>query len=298
MSFRLSYIISTRNRLPFLKVTLGVLIGELEMGEEIVVVDGNSTDGTKEYLQQLFIEGKIHQFISEPDLNQAHGWNKAILMARGSIIKKIIDDDVFCYPSIRKCAEYMIKNSNVDVVISNDLSVSLKHFTRLEYHSRKSQFITWKTGKIPSFTFGDVHMLIRRNSLSLIGLYSTSFTMMDWFYSLQISYAKANIVFYTGYNALSVNHEGSISSNINTKLTTEQGRRGGLFFEYKGDTSDMSSLSRLKITIGKLIGYKKSVNESVGSTGNIDITIEDIYFQLYDRINKINAESMDFEFIQ
>ncbi len=60
-AFSLSYIIATRNRLPFLKITLGKLINELQQDEEIVVVDGNSSDGTKEYLKELFKEGKIHQ---------------------------------------------------------------------------------------------------------------------------------------------------------------------------------------------------------------------------------------------
>jgi|GEM_PF-5677686 len=69
--FSISYIIATRNRLPFLKITLEKLIGELLQDEEIVVVDGNSNDGSKEYLQTLFGEGKIHQFITEPDKNQS-----------------------------------------------------------------------------------------------------------------------------------------------------------------------------------------------------------------------------------
>ena len=90
MTFDLSFIIATCNRLSFLKITLQKLIDELQPDEEIVVVDGNSTDGSKEYLQQLFNEGKIHQFISEPDKNQAHAWNKAMLMAQGIVIKKII----------------------------------------------------------------------------------------------------------------------------------------------------------------------------------------------------------------
>ena len=71
------------------KITLGKLLDELQPGEEIVIVDGGSTDGSKKYLQTLFDKGKIHQYVSEPDHNQAHAWNKAMLMARGIIIKKI-----------------------------------------------------------------------------------------------------------------------------------------------------------------------------------------------------------------
>src|SRR5438105_5011530 len=123
--YDLSYIIATRNRLPLLKITLQKLMDGLQPGEEIVVVDGDSTDGSKEYLQSLFAEGKIHQYISEPDKNQAHAWNKAMLAASGTIIKKIIDDDVFGYDAIRHCKNYMLQNPAVDVVISNDLGSTL-----------------------------------------------------------------------------------------------------------------------------------------------------------------------------
>ncbi len=47
MKFDISYIIATRNRLPFLTITVQKLLEELQPGEEIVIVDGNSTDGTK-----------------------------------------------------------------------------------------------------------------------------------------------------------------------------------------------------------------------------------------------------------
>src|SRR6201996_2610394 len=170
MGIELSYIIATYNRLPFLKVTLGKLLDELHPGEEIVVVDGNSTDGSKEYLQQLFDSGKIHQFISEPDKNQAHAWNKAMLMANGTIIKKIIDDDVFCYEAIRKCKGYMLHNPAVDVIISNDLSSPLNNYKSIEQHSRLPQFEKWKQGITPSFTFRDAHLLIRKSALAYIGL--------------------------------------------------------------------------------------------------------------------------------
>ena len=166
MKFDLSYIIATRNRLPFLKITLNRLLGELQPGEEIVVVDGDSTDGAKDYLQQLFDDGKIHQYISEPDHNQAHGWNKALLMAKGIIIKKIIDDDVFCYSAIRECKNYMLQNPDVDVMISNDLGSSLRNYKTIQKLSRLPQFEKWSKGLAPSFTFGDVSMLIKRSSLA------------------------------------------------------------------------------------------------------------------------------------
>jgi glycosyltransferase involved in cell wall biosynthesis len=293
MKVNLSYIIASRNRLTFLKITLERLIAELQHDEEIVVVDGNSTDGTKEYLQKLLTEGKIHRFVSEPDKNQAHAWNKAMLLAKGILIKKIIDDDVFCYKAIRECKNFMLYNTAIDVMISNDLGSSLNDHKNIQKFSRLSQFEKWKKGLAPSFTFGDVHMLVRRSSLAFIGLYNTGYIMMDWEYSLRISYLKANIAYYTGYNALSVAHPQSVSSLKNDRLIVEQGKRGSLFYEYKGDRAEINAWSKVKIAAGKVLKPSKP-----GGDKQVEIKedIEIIYNYYYDYISEIN-ESEEFTFI-
>jgi glycosyltransferase involved in cell wall biosynthesis len=281
----LSYIIATRNRFPFLKITLDRLINNLESDEEIVVVDGNSTDETKQYLNNCLKEGKIHQYISEPDKNQAHAWNKAMLLAKGTIIKKIIDDDVFCLAAIRKCKDYMLQNTAIDVVISNDLSSSLLDYKTITPNSRLQQFEKWKNKINPSFTFGDVHMLVRKSSLAYIGLYNTSFIMMDWEYSLRITYLQANIAYYSGFNALNVFHPQNVSSLKNEKLAFEQGKRAEIFFEYAGDKAEISLWSRVKIFIGNIVFRKK--DQFKLDEINFE-NLEEIYETYYLYINSLN----------
>jgi glycosyltransferase involved in cell wall biosynthesis len=290
----LSYIIATRNRLPFLKITLEKLVQELQPDEEIVIVDGNSADGTKEYLQQLFAEGKIHQYISESDKNQGHAWNKAMLMAKGEIIKKIIDDDVFCYAAIRKCKDFMLQRPDVDVVISNDLSASVTNCRQIQQHTRLPQFEEWKNGIVPSFTFGDVHLLIRKKSLALIGLYNTAYVMMDWEYSLRISYLKANIAYYTGYNALSVAHAATISSSKNEKLIAEQGKRGSIFYEYAGDAAGISKWSKIKIAAGKRL--KPAGAADVNTAALTAENMTSVYVFYYEYLAGLN-NSEEFTFL-
>ena len=293
MNYSISYIVATRNRLTFLKIALETLIKEIQAGEEIVVVDGDSTDGSKEYLQQLFEQRKIHQFVSEPDRNQAHAWNKAMLMAKGIVIKKIIDDDVFCYSAIRKCKDYMLGNAAVDAVISNDLSSTLVNYKEIQKHSRLPQFKNWLGRETPSFTFGDVHMLIRKSSLAFIGLYNTNFVMMDWEYSLRISYLQANIVYYTGYNALSVAHPGTTTSKKNERLIKSQGQRAGDLYEYKGDDAAISLWSKVKINGGRLLSRtKKAGNFQAGLPA-----IGEVYQLYYDYLSEINGHN-EFQFIQ
>jgi len=293
VNYSISYIVATRNRLTFLTIALETLIKEIRADEEIVVVDGDSSDGSKEYLQRLFEQRKIHQFVSAPDRNQAHAWNKAMLMAKGIFIKKIIDDDVFCYDAIRKCKQFMLQNPTIDLIISNDLSSTLNNYKEIQKHSRLPQFQNWVDGKTPSFTFGDVHMLIRKSSLPFIGLYNTNFVMMDWEYSLRISYLKANIAYYTGYNALSVAHPGTTTSKKNERLIKSQGQRAGMLYEYKGDDAAISLWSKIKINGGRLLHRAKKASHF-----QTDLpAIGEVYQFYYDYLSEINGDN-EFQFIQ
>jgi glycosyltransferase involved in cell wall biosynthesis len=294
----LSYIIATRNRLPFLKITLEKLINELQPDEEIVVVDGNSSDGAKEYLEQLAEQGKIHQFISEPDRNQAHGWNKALLMAKGIVIKKIIDDDVYAYSSIRKCLHFMLNNPEVDICISHGLTANFVSPQNVNFVSRLKYYEDWKAGKATCFTFNDVYMLIRKSSLSFLGLFDTQFAMMDWEYSLRCSYLKANIAYYTGYNSMSVGTPGNITSSTNSAQLKREGQIGKKKYGYKGDRSDISFYSELKIAIGKTINYK-SERSQTDSNYPDTLQLKDldvIYAHLYKTLEDYN-EGDNFTFI-
>jgi glycosyltransferase involved in cell wall biosynthesis len=294
-AYNLSYIIATRNRLPFLKITLGKLISELQADEEIVVVDGDSTDGAKEYLRQLFETGKIHQFISEPDRNQGHAWNKGMLMAKGVIIKKIIDDDIYNYTAIRKCCAHMLQNIAIDVCISNSLESSLTNYTIVKTESRLLWYLKWRSGALKAFTFGDVHMLIRKSALSYVGLYDTQFKMIDWEYSLRICYLKANIAYYTGYNSMSVATPGNVSSTATEDLFLYEGKIGKLKYNYPGDGSDISLYSHIKIGIGKFLHRIKKQPEIEPQLPSESELIT-IYMSYYDKIKEYN-DSGTWEFI-
>ncbi|HRI80047.1 MAG TPA: glycosyltransferase, partial [Cyclobacteriaceae bacterium] len=54
----LSYVLTTYNKLPYLRVTIPYLLAACQPDEEIVVVDGGSQDGSAEYLAELHKSGK------------------------------------------------------------------------------------------------------------------------------------------------------------------------------------------------------------------------------------------------
>ena len=72
---------------------------------EHLFIDGASTDGTLEYLQQQLAEGRITRIISEPDKGLYDAMNKAIRHAQGKIIVFINADDAICPEGAIACCE-------------------------------------------------------------------------------------------------------------------------------------------------------------------------------------------------
>ncbi len=300
MYCNLSYIIATHNRLPFLKIALEKLVNNLLPDEEIIVIDGNSSDGTLSYLAQLYNNKKIQLYISEPDQNQAHAWNKGLLLANGKIIKKIIDDDVFCLTTIRKCKDWMLKHPEIAICISNTLQTSLSNSGQISKTGRLKFYQQWQAKKITCFTFSDVYMLIRKDALSFTGLYDTQFRMLDWEFSLRCTFLNVKIAYYTGYNSLTVATPGNITSSSTQKTLQNEARIAKVKYGYPGDYAEISLWSHLKIYIGKTLHqFKESTsftNKKNNNTLPAEIELEIIYSKLY-QILKQENQANNYNFI-
>ena len=197
---KLSYIITTRNKLLSLREVLSRLVKERRQDEEIIVVDGASKDGTVDYLRSLYDSGQIQQFISEPDQGEAHGYNKGLLMAQGELIKVITDDDAFYWPGIRSCKEFMLAHPEVDILGTDGANISLSCLETFipENYIFSKHYKKWqKTSK--AFNFSGLGMMIRRKSLSLLGLFNAAFVWVDYEYSVRITAEGfGNLAWYTG----------------------------------------------------------------------------------------------------
>ncbi len=216
----LSYILTTFNKLDYLKITLPYLIQACQSDEEIVIVDGGSTDGTKEYLEQQYNENKIHQYISEKDQGEAHGTNKALLLAKGDLIKIITDDDLFNFEAIQLCKKHMQKHPETDVLGFDGYSCKVSDQPKFEKTHFIDGFYQWKK-EGSAFLFCGLSLLIRRSSLTYLGLFHTNFKIVDMEYTLRISSLKIRIAFYTGQAFINIVNPGSNSVKFYDSIRKE-----------------------------------------------------------------------------
>lgn len=218
----LSYVLTTFNKLDYLKVVLPLLLNAMQNDEELIICDGGSTDGTNEYLSELFKQKKIQQYISEKDFGEAHGINKGIQMAKAELIKIITDDDVFSFKIIQDCKQFMLKNKEIDITGFDGYSCNLAS-DKVNFVASKyiSGFKAWTKTKKP-FLFCGLSFMIRKSSLPLLGYFHTKFKMVDLEYSLRVSSLKSKIAFHTGKGFIAISNPDSNSVKFHKQIEQER----------------------------------------------------------------------------
>lgn len=257
----LSYVLTTLNKLIFLRVVLKELILKRKDDEEIIVIDGGSIDGTQEYLQELKSSGEIDFFLSEKDKGESHGFNKGFLQAKGKLIKVITDDDAFNYPVIQKCKDFMLLHPEIDIMAGNMGSIEIGNVNTLCWSSSfQNDFELWRKGVLKNFFFNGTCLMIRKSSLVLTGLFNASSLLADMEFTLRVT-GVARIAWCTGI--VSTRILNSDSNNVKyagrAKIEDEKLCR---FYDYKHPHIRKQEELRKRSTYKKIRSFLSRVNAS------------------------------------
>jgi glycosyltransferase involved in cell wall biosynthesis len=229
----LSYLITTRNKLPYLREALGRLLAQAGSDEEIIVIDGGSTDGTVEFLTELYGAGRIHRFVTEQDRGEAHGFNKGLLMAAGELIKPLTDDDVFDYSAISACKKFMLDHPHVDVLGGNIANVILENPDAIEIvEESQAQYEAWRRGGGP-VPFTGLSLMMRRSSLPFMGFFATNTPYPDTEFTLRITSMRANIAWCTAMIAVRIDNPHSNFRNLQMERRVAESDR--MYYYYSDD---------------------------------------------------------------
>lgn len=251
MDYTLSYLLTTYNKLPYLKQVVERLVAARQPDEEIVVCDGGSTDGTPAYLQELFEAGKIQQFVSERDKGEAHGFNKAMLRAKGELLKLITDDDAFCYPAIAEARAFMLAHPEVDVLTGN---TGLIHIEKLDivtlYDDVADNFRRWLDHQEVVWLIG-LPLIIRRTSLAITGLFNTGVVQVDTEFTYRITGLKGvSLAWSTAIISTRLENPQSnyrvMNQGNNSNASKLEGERMRYYYD-KQFGNDLSSLLRQRV---------------------------------------------------
>lgn len=113
-----SIITPSLNQGKFIEETIKSIINQTYKNIEYIIIDGDSTDCTKEVISKYL--DKINIYISERDSGQSNAINKGFKMAKGELVGWLNSDDYIYQDCIEKIVE-LYQENNDGAVYCNSL---------------------------------------------------------------------------------------------------------------------------------------------------------------------------------
>ena len=177
----LSIIICTYNRLDFLKKCIDSILKQISTnnGIEIVVIDNNCNDGTKEYINSLNFT-YINYFL-ENKQGLSHARNKGIEVSKGNFLA-FVDDDATIDEKWLKSLLYHLKNQNINHIyggpIFPNFEVKCPKWIDDGYFIRKFKSSDGYLDKLTAQDgFSGGNMCIPKNIFDKVGFFNTDLGM-------------------------------------------------------------------------------------------------------------------------
>jgi len=174
------------NNAQYIKETIQSVLSQDYTRLEYIVIDGCSTDGTVEIIQEF--GDKISVFISERDKGIYDALNKGIQHASGEVISILHSGDLFCNrhvvsASIQQMRETSSEFCYSEMVIVNDVSGQIVRYYMGHYFRRWMLRIGWMPPHPTTF--------INKSLFDEFGIYSTEFKIVgDFDFFVRIFFSR------------------------------------------------------------------------------------------------------------
>lgn len=198
------------NDLEGLKRTFNSVFNQSWQEFEFVVIDGSSTDGSKELIEKQ--GDKIDRWISEPDNGVYHAMNKGIRMASGKYLLFLNSGDSICNENVL---------FNVSEVLKSELDIYYGDVF-LEGSAQEKELLTFPDELSFSFfcnsTITHQAVFIKSSLFEELSFYNENFKLVsDWEF-LICALCKYNVsYFHMNFPVVNYNIEG-MSGAKNEKL--------------------------------------------------------------------------------
>ena len=177
----LSIIICTYNRLDFLKKCIDSILKQISTNNdiEIVVIDNNCNDGTKEYINSL--NSTYINYFLETKQGLSHARNKGIEVSKGDFLA-FVDDDATIDEKWLKSLLYHLKTQNINHIyggpIFPNFEVKCPKWIDDGYFIRKFKSSDGYLDKLTAQDgFSGGNMCIPKNIFDKVGVFNTDLGM-------------------------------------------------------------------------------------------------------------------------
>lgn len=192
----LSIITINRNNAPGLKKTIESVVTQTETDFndiEYIIIDGNSTDGSKEIIKDFAgnpeYKDKITYWVSEPDTGIYNAMNKGIKKATGDYLHILNSGDYYNGNVLKK----IIKELSIKTLDYYLLGVILRK-TNEEIEKIETRF----NNELKNGSMSHQGIIYKRNLHDLHGLYDEKYTFAaDYDFSIKAFYKNNNFKYNT-----------------------------------------------------------------------------------------------------
>ena len=174
----LSFVIPTRNQAQFLAQCIDSCLAQGIADSEILVVDGASTDNTRDVLRSY---GDRIRWTSEPDRGQSDAINKGVRRAQGELIAWINSDDFYASPrAIGTLLDAFAAEPDVDIVYGNGVRVDVEGHELGPYRARPIERLADIVTHPASFVLQPAVMFRRQLFMDVGGVDESLHYTMDY----------------------------------------------------------------------------------------------------------------------
>lgn len=212
---KVSIITVTYNSEAYLEQTIVSVINQSYSNIEYIIIDGNSSDRTKEIISQY--RKHISHFVSENDNGIYDALNKGIALASGDIIGILHSDDVYCHLQVIEKIVNQFILSETDAVYANLYYVNKNNTDKV---IRK-----WHSGnyKPNSFLFGWMPphptFFVKKHLYERLGSFNLNFkTSADYELMLRFIHKHQIHVVYLDDYIVKMRVGGQSNMNINNRI--------------------------------------------------------------------------------
>lgn len=169
----ISVVITTKNRLSFLKEAVNSVLAQTVLPDELIIVDDASDDETEAYCRQLVFPFPFFYFRNATSLGANECRNKGIAEAHGKWVAFLDDDDIW-EPEKLACQKQATTTHEIDLVYTAVRTMSENlHTGRYCFH-RSFPFPPIVAIALSNYVGITSTMMIRRQAIQAIGSFDVS----------------------------------------------------------------------------------------------------------------------------
>ncbi|GGP05327.1 glycosyl transferase [Cloacibacterium rupense] len=212
---KLSIITINYNNFEGLKKTFDSVFNQTFQDFEYIVIDGGSTDGSKELIE--FNKDKISYWVSEPDKGIYNAMNKGIKVAKGEYLLFLNSGDYFYEQTVLKDNFFLF--NDFDIIYFRSIIKKLDGTLKTGYVPNKLSF---------SFFFNSSlnhqSILHKKSLFEKYGYYDEELEIVsDWKFLL-LALCKFNSSYRFVDNPFTVFEMGGVSNNLSKQMLLKKER--------------------------------------------------------------------------